>query len=204
MPSTDNRPGSSPASRVFLGLYLYPETALQFVSLRQTRTEAIQGTWMNPHDLHLTILFGGEQEEKTFALWKDSARILQEALSPLVPDHRRQTAEIHWRRDRRLLAITFDRTVPFWMKAEETSRTLSGTLLPMEPFRPFWPHLTLARNARLDPRALESLSESLHALFRQHPPLWKGVRLYKSVPSPSRTEDRYRTLADHPFPGDGR
>ncbi|MHB8421172.1 MAG: 2'-5' RNA ligase family protein [Leptospirales bacterium] len=199
----DNRLGSVSHFRVFLGLYLVPETALRISLLLKPRTRPLQGVWMSPGDLHLTVLFGGMQEEKVLVRWKESAKMLQESISPFQCHQQTQAAEIHWRRDRRILAITFDRMLPFWLKVEETSRVLSEKLLPAEKVRPFWPHLTLARNVRLEQETLESLSDTLHTLFLQPLPLWKGVRLYKSIPSPDRTQDRYQTLADYPFSGNG-
>lgn len=196
--------GLQPGTRVFLGLYPSAKTASQIASLRKSsRTEPLSGIWMNPNDLHLTVLFGGEQPEQNLASWQESAEILQESLSPLLMRHQDRIWDIHWNADRRLLAMAFDRSSPFWITTGELSRTLSETLLPDKKPRPFWPHLTLARRVLLDPQTLAFLSETLHSLLEGHPLVWNGVRLYQSVLSPSRTIDRYQALSDLPFSGSG-
>ncbi|MHB1285146.1 MAG: 2'-5' RNA ligase family protein [Leptospirales bacterium] len=196
--------GFQPGTRVFLGLYPSAKTASQIASLwKSSQTEPLSGDWMNPNDLHLTLLFGGEQSEQNLANWHESARVLQESLSPYLMRHQDRIWDIHWNTDRRLLAMTFDRTSPFWVKAGELSGTLSETLLPTKRPRPFWPHLTLARRVRLDPQTREILSERLRGLLENHPLVWNGVRLYQSILSPSRTIDRYQALSDLPFSGNG-
>lgn len=199
--SPDNHKDSSSRIRIFLGLSLCPEAGFRIFSLKRAGTEPIPGNWINPHDLHLTVLFGGEQDAGTLSRWKNAACTLKEGLSPLIANHQERSSEIHWQKGRNLLAVSFDRTLPFWMEAGQLSRTLSEALLPTERYRPFWPHLTLARNARLESRTLEFLSNALRKVFQHRSPVWNGVKLYESIPLSAQKAQRYQILSDHPFSG---
>jgi 2'-5' RNA ligase len=148
----------------------------------------------NPEDLHVTILFGGDQLSRQEPLWNRATLRTAQALDPLS---RLPMRDFFLERRRSILAIRFFGSDPFWKVVDGLATDLSGELLGLFSTRTFWPHMTLCR--RIPPKMHDADCPMPRAHSPGDSPFFAGVRLYASPDPEERGRKRYITLSDFPF-----
>ncbi len=181
--------------RVFIGLY---PTKTGLDTIRQIAKNLPRSLSLeHPVDLHITLLFGGDQPENLKPFWKDAANRSMHALEPfsLLP-----MPGVALERHRSILALCFSGEDPFWKKASDLANHLSWNLLSFRTSKPFWPHMTLCR------KISNPLTNGEDIVIQKYPldsnPFLGGVRLWASSATGNPKNSRYTVLADFPFPQD--
>ena len=181
--------------RVFIGLY---PTQAGLDQIRQIATNLPRPFSLeSPDDLHITLLFGGDQPEHRKSVWVEAAHQSMRALErfSLLP-----MGSVALEQHRSILVLRFFGGEKFWGEAAGLASHLSWDLLGVRPSRPFWPHMTLSRKvvAPLPPDDRRVLKKDLpdRSLFLG------GVRLWTSSPTRNPNGRRYTALAEFPFQQD--
>lgn len=182
--------------RIFLALMPEAGTGERLARMSRLEPGIRQGRWMKPEDLHMTLLFGGEQPLACCPDWKDGVDIAAGVLAPLAKDHAERSGRVSWDAKRKLLALEFLPDVPFWREADRMGRMLSERLLGQSPVRRLWPHLTLARKISLTRSAVTGIEAAAAGILREFPIKWTNVRLLESDPSNPSRNPQYRILYD--------
>nr|EDZ39862.1 MAG: Probable 2'-5' RNA ligase [Leptospirillum sp. Group II '5-way CG'] len=181
--------------RVFIGLY---PTQTGLDQVRQIANNLPRSLPLeNPEDLHITLLFGGDQPEHRKSVWIEGAHRAQHTLERFstLP-----MAGVALERHRSILALRFFCEENFWVAAADVASYLSRDLLGVKPSRPFWPHMTLSRNM------FAPLPTGERNVLKKYPldrsPFLEGVRLWTSAPTRNPNGCRYTALAEFPFQQD--
>jgi 2'-5' RNA ligase len=135
------------SSRLFFALWPDDETRQALAGLSQS-IETKGCKWMQPHNLHVTLVFLGQVDQDIEASIKQSASAL--AIPPFELSF---DSLSYWSRSK-ILCLTCQQPVP------ETATTLATALTAaaencglQTDTRPYTPHITLARHARYLPNA---------------------------------------------------
>ncbi len=135
----------SNSSRLFFALWPDNETRQALASLSQF-IPAKQFKWVQPHNLHVTLVFLGQVDSEVEALLKQSAAAIAAQPFTLIFD-----GLSYWSNPG-ILCLTSLQSAPdeAMMLASELAATAAGYGLQVDA-RPYTPHITLARHARYLP-----------------------------------------------------
>lgn len=186
-------------SRIFLALIPEDGPWKRLVRIREPKNPSESNRWTHPEDLHMTLLFGGEQPQSRLPAWKEAVELAAETLGPSAASHFERTGRIAWDPKRKLLALEFPSESPFWKETDRVGRMLSERLLDQTLFRPVWPHLTLARHAPLERESVLAIGTIAHSILDEAPIRWTRVRLLESTIGNPGQGPRYRILFERPM-----
>ena len=191
---------ASRAVRLFLA-GLVPDSVKQTLQaqLEPVRAATPQARWLPPESLHLTLLFLGSVAEETVSP-------LREAFGGVCGHHRALSLTLAGMetfgptRSPRVLATTLSGEVEALQALVADARRAAEQLVPLEPERPFRPHLTVARarsaqGDRLLGRCRSALAQGLQGTF-----ILRDVALFESHTRSTgavHTEVQRWTLAAH-------
>ena len=178
--------------RVFIGLY--PATS-GLARIHQIVRDLPRSLMLDtPEDLHVTLLFGGDQTLDREPLWKKATGRAAQTLENFC---HLPMESILLEKRHSILAIRFFGAVPFWEQVASLANTLSRDLLGLSPTKPFWPHMTLSRKASRIPLENVRISPPIYPF--ENAPFFAGVRLFASGDPEDRRKRRYSILTDFPF-----